>query len=124
MTLVVKNLPGAGADVKWGSSSKAFSKAELEAGVNLADAFLDNPFSAPFAALERVVADKQSRETRAIKGLITNFRGLEADFPGDAEFARALGTLRSKMMERCAQDAAQARAAVKPVTHTIEINSR
>jgi lysophospholipase L1-like esterase len=123
-TLVVKNLSAPGAEVKWGSASKTFTKAELEAGVNLADAFLDNPFSAPFAALDRVVGEKQSRETRVIKGMITNFRGWAADFPGDAELAGALDTLRRKLADRCAQDAAQARAAVKPVTHTILITPK
>ena len=85
---------------------------------------MDNPFSQAFSQLDRVVSEKQNRETRAIKGMITNFRSIEADFQGDKEFLNAVGLLRNKLMERCAQDAAQARAAVKPVTHTIQITPK
>jgi hypothetical protein len=119
--LVVKHLSAPTAEVKWGAASKSFSKADLEAGVNLADAFLNNPFSEPFNALERIVADKQNRETQTIKSMITNFRGLTADFPGDKEIADAMDTLRRRLLERNAQDAARVRAAVQPVTHIIEI---
>lgn len=122
--LVVKNLSAPAAEVKWGDAAKTFSKADLEAGVNLADAFLDNPFSAPFQALERVVADKQNRETQTIKGMVTNFRGLTADFAGDAEVSTAVETLRRKLGERNAQDAARARAAVTPVAHTILVTPK
>jgi lysophospholipase L1-like esterase len=119
--LVVKNLPSQTAEIKWGDASKTFTKAELEAGINLADAFIDNPFSGPFLALDRVVSQKQARETRTIKSVITKFRGWKADFPDDKEFADATATLRRKLLGLNAQDAAQARAAVKPVTHTIQI---
>ena len=123
-TLVVKNLTAPSADVTWGKTTKTFTKAELEAGVNLADAFIDNPFSEPFAQLDRVVSDKQNRETRTIKGAVTNFRGIADDFPGDKEVASALDTLRSKLSERNAKDAAAARAAVKPVAHTIKFTPK
>lgn len=121
LTLKVKNLSAASAEVKWGDVAKTFSKAELEAGVNLAEAFPENPFSQPFSQLDRVVSDKQNRETRTIKGMITNFRGLEADFKDDAEFLKMVGQMRAKLMERSERDAAAARAAVKPVTHTLRI---
>lgn len=123
-TLVVKNLTAPAADVSWGKTAKTFTKAELEAGVNLADAFSDNPFSEPFSQLDRAVADKQNRETRAIKGVITNFRGIAADFPGDAEVAGAIDTLRRKLTARSALDAAKVRAAVKPVTHTLQVTPK
>ncbi len=122
--LVVKNLSAPMAEVKWGNSAKAFTKAELEAGINLADAFLKNPFSEPFSKLDQVVAGKQYRETRAIKGLITNFRGIMDDFPEDKEVAAATETLSRKIWERNAQDAVLARAAVKPVVHTIQITPK
>lgn len=121
LTLTVRNLKGASAEVTWGESSKTFSKAELEAGINLADAFSVTPFAKAFAELDGVVSQKQARETRAIKSLITHLPGLAADFKGDAEFQNALVLLRSKLMEQSARDAAQARAAVKPVTHTLRI---
>lgn len=66
-TLVVKNLSAATADVTWGKTTKTFAKAELEAGVNLAEAFPENPFSEPFSLLDRAVGDKQNRETRAVE---------------------------------------------------------
>lgn len=121
LTLVVKNLKGSSAEVIWGESSKTFSKAELEAGVNLADAFPVTPFAKAFAELESVVSQKQARETRAIKSLITHLPGLEADFKGDDEFLNAVGLLRRKLLEQSARDAARARTAVKPVTHTLRI---
>ncbi len=122
--LVVKNLPASEAEVAWGNTTKTFSKADLEAGINLADAFLDNPFLEPFRALQRVVANKQNRETRTIKGMVTNLRYLKSEMAEDAELAEAGATLRRKLMELNARDAAQARAAVKPVVHTITITPR
>ncbi|MFT5129895.1 MAG: lysophospholipase L1-like esterase [Rhodothermales bacterium] len=122
--LVVKNLSQPKADVTWGKATKTFTKAELAAGVNLADSFLENPFVEPFRQLERVVADKQNRETRTIKGTITNFRGLLQDFKDDKEVADATALLKRKLFERNAADAARARAAVKPVTHSIQITPR
>ena len=70
------------------------------------------------------MSDKQARETRTIKGAITNFRGIADDFPGDKEVAGAIDTLRSKLSERNAKDAAAVRAAVKPVTHTITVTPK
>lgn len=70
------------------------------------------------------MGDKQSRETRAIKGVITNFHSLADDFPGDAEVSAAIDTLRRKPTERSAQDAAQVRAAIKPVTHNLQITPK
>jgi hypothetical protein len=122
--LVVKNLTTANADVTWGKATKTFTKAELEKGVNLAAAFIDNPFQDAFNALERVVADKQNRETRTIKGPITQFRGLLRDFPEDKEVAKATAVLSKKLFERNAKDAVRARAAVKPVTHSIKVTPK
>ena len=122
--LVVKNLSSAKADITWGKTTKTFSEEQLEAGINLAEAFLDNPFSEPFFKLDRAVFNKQNRETRTIKKIITNFRGLEADFPDDKEVAKATETLRAKLLERNAQDAAMVRAAVKPVVHTIQVTPK
>ena len=44
-TLIVSNLPTETAEIKWGEVSKIFTKEQLEAGINLAAEFLDNPFS-------------------------------------------------------------------------------
>jgi lysophospholipase L1-like esterase len=122
--LVVKNIIEPEVKVTWGKETKTFKKEELEAGINLAAEFLNNPFSEPFAKLERVVAEKQQRETRTIKGTITQFRGILNDFPEDKEVIDATNVLRSKLFERNAQDAAKARAAVVPVQHTIQISTK
>lgn len=125
LTLVVKNLKAASASVTWGGASKTFSRAELEAGINLADAFAENnPFAQAFGGLDRLVGEKQSRETHAIKGLITHLPSLEADFKGDKEALDATALLRRKLMEQSARDAAAVRAAVKPVTHTLLIAAK
>ena len=123
-TLVVKNVLEPKAEVTWSKTTKTFTKEQLEAGINLAEEFLNNPFSEPFKALERVVADKQNRETRTIKGTITQFRGLINDFPEDKEVIEATDVLRRKLFERNGMDAARARAAVKPVKHTIHISTK
>ncbi|NQV86233.1 MAG: hypothetical protein HQ492_04065 [Woeseiaceae bacterium] len=104
-----------------GLCHKTFIRAELEPGINLADAFPTTPFAASFAVLERVIAVKQNRETQTIKGIITNFRTLQSEFADDQEVTAATDTLRRKLLERNAKDAVAARAAVKPVVHTILI---
>jgi len=119
--LVVKNLSKRYADVTWGTETKTFSRGVLSVGINLADEFVDNPFSEPFSRLERVVADKQNRETRTIKGIITNIPGLVGDTPKDREIEDMAAELKQKLLERNAQDADRVRAAVKPVIHIIQI---
>ncbi len=119
--LIVNNLSEPTADITWGSQTKTFTKTELEAGINLADAFLDNPFSATFKTLSQAVAHKQKIETYTIKHVITHFRSLINDFPDDPEVGQATAILRRKLLERNAQDAANVRAAVTPVTHAIII---
>ena len=122
--LLVNNLSAPMADITWGKTTKTFTKAELEAGINLADQFRDNPFSKSFFALDRIIAQKQNRETYTIKNIITNLRWLESDFSNDEEVINISTTLRRKLLERNAQDAIKARAAVKPVTHTIQITPK
>ncbi|MFO1524190.1 MAG: GDSL-type esterase/lipase family protein [Kiritimatiellia bacterium] len=49
-TLVVTGLTAPKADVAWGGAAKTFTREQLEAGVNLAEAFPDNPaFARPSA---------------------------------------------------------------------------
>lgn len=119
--LIVKDLPAQTAEIKWGEVSKTFTKEQLVAGINLAAEFLDNPFSKQFDSLNRVVSKKQAQETRAIKSFITNFRYLKKDFSDDKEIETATEILSRKLMEQNEKYADEARAAVKPVTHTIQI---
>jgi hypothetical protein len=56
--------------VTWGDQSRGYAAAALEAGVNLADDFEINPFSAAFRRVDEAVARKQTYETRQIKELV------------------------------------------------------
>ena len=55
--------------VRWGDQSRVYTAAALEAGVNLAEDFEVNPFSAAFQRVNEAVARKQAYETRQIKEL-------------------------------------------------------
>ena len=49
MTLIVKGIKTKTAKITWGKAGKIFKREELEKGVNLADAFMDdNPFKGSF----------------------------------------------------------------------------
>jgi len=122
--LKVRNLPKDKAEVVWGDSKKTFTKAELEQGINLADAFLNNPFCPAFAKLDSVLSTKQNYETWMIKGLIDNFRMLDALLPEsktDAKIKESVDCLRERLFARQAELDAKAREAVVPVKHQITV---
>jgi lysophospholipase L1-like esterase len=96
--------------VTWGSESKSFSAEQLKQGVNLAEAFMSNPFSDPFAKVDGAVAAKQVYETTQIK---QRFRSAEAKADMEAVAART-----DKDREPLVQ---AIKAAFVPVTHTIKI---
>jgi len=116
-SLVVTNLSKRTADVTWGETTKTFSAPVLEAGINLADAFPDNPFSVPFSRMERFVADKQALETLIIKDMSR----LRAQCGDDDAAAEAWHVVQRRLMERHAERVADLRAAVTPVKHTLRI---
>jgi hypothetical protein len=125
--LKVRNLAAPKADVTWGTATRTFSKAELEAGINLADAFLENPFCGPFAVVQSAVWTKQHRENWMLAGPLAQFRLLYVYNPrlsGDPELGKALETLRRKLHESDRAAGVRAREAVKPVVHTIRIVPR
>lgn len=64
--LIVDNVPSETADVTFGEITKTFSKAQLQAGINLAAEFLQNPFVGPFEQVMNEVAQKQAIETTMI----------------------------------------------------------
>ncbi len=103
--LVVNGLATGRFKVTWGKASKTFTANELGQGINLAAEFLDNPFSGPFKAVETAVRRKQEFETQAMSSL---WHAAEPD-----ERARSLEEVRALK--------ADARAAVKPVKHTLKI---
>lgn len=96
--------------VTWGSHTQEFSAAELTAGINLADAFPENPFCQSFDRVDAAVASKQTYETEQVKRV---FHGNE----GKEDFAAAVERTEA---ERTPLAAAIAEA-MQPVTHTIHI---
>jgi len=119
--LVVRNLPAAAATVTWGEQSKRFRREQLQAGINLAAEFLDNPFSGPFQALDELVAKKQAFETAMIKQCISTFRQYRSLFGDDPEVEAATAMLRERLLRIHEQWQADVRDAVVPVRHTLKI---
>lgn len=120
-TLVVKGLSKDNAKVTWGSVSREFTRAQLEAGINLAAEFPQTPFDAPFKLLLDAIGSKQALETTMIKNLITHFRGLADEAKSDAEFAQALDVLKTKMMAKHKEQDARVRTRLTPVKHTLTV---
>jgi hypothetical protein len=121
LMLVVRNVGAARAKVTWGEASRSFTREELQAGINLAREFPRNPFSAPFAKVDEVVARKQAFETTLIKEVITRFRTIREILKDDPEGIAALDSLRSRLMKKEEALAREVRAAVVPVRHVITI---
>ena len=113
LMLVVKGATAENYAVTWGDQTRDYSAAQLAAGVNLAEDFSVNPFSAAFAKVDAAVAEKQKYETRQIKEL---FHGPEGQADADATAA---------LTEKARQPLADAIAtAFVPVTHTISIQAK
>ncbi len=113
LMLVVKGGAAKNYAVTWGDASHDYSAAQLAAGVNLADDFAVNPFSAAFAKVDAAVAAKQKYETQQIKQLFHGPQG-KADPDGTAA-----------MTEKVRQPLADAIAtAFVPVTYTIQVQPK
>jgi lysophospholipase L1-like esterase len=110
LMLVATNAPAASYEVTWGQQSKTYTAEQLAAGVNLAEDFLVNPFSAAFKQVLTAVAAKQRYETKQVKEV---FHGKE----GKADFAKAVERTEA---ERAPLEAAIG-AALVPVRHQIRI---
>lgn len=111
LLLVAQNGGARSYRVQWGDQAKSFTAKQLAEGVNLADEFPVNPFSASFGAVDAAVAAKQEYETRQIKLL---FHGPE--FAVDPEAVVAVTErARAKLVEAIG-------AARVPVRHTIRIS--
>ncbi|MGH9362809.1 MAG: hypothetical protein ACRD2T_12925, partial [Thermoanaerobaculia bacterium] len=121
LILVVRNLGAPRARVVWGEWTRSFGREELEAGINLAKEYPENPFSAPFRKLDEVVARKQAVETPAIKEVITHFRSARRILGEDAEAEAAMKKLRERLLARIESLQDEARAVVVPVRHTIQV---
>jgi hypothetical protein len=112
LTLIAKNGSAQKYKVTWGENSKSYTAQQLATGVNLAEDFAVNPFSAAFAKVDSAVQDKQSYETHQIKNI---FHGPEFKLETDTMV---------KLTERVrAPLVANIKKAFVPVTHTIRIEA-
>jgi hypothetical protein len=118
--LIVRNLKGSRAKVIWGNESKVYTREQLAAGVNLAADFPTNPFVAPFMAIDKKVRAKQDFESLYIHGYINGARPIEQTMPAEADALKAVQDSFSVAHQKLLADLA---ASVKPVTHTIKIES-
>lgn len=121
LTLIVKNLAAPKAKVTWGTASQEFTREELEKGINLAAAFIDNPFSLPFRKVAEAIAAKQTYETFLIKGVITSQPTVMKNLDGDAEVLKAMDTIRTRLWARQEALTAKAGALFVPVKHTLTV---
>ncbi len=122
--LVVKNFPGEVALVQFGNGKKTFTKAQLEQGINLADAFIaDTPFRPAFEKLSQTVRRQQDFETWIHK--IFLLMQPSNRFPAMAQekaVADAEKTLVAAVRAERETLEAASRAAVVPVKYTITVS--
>jgi len=108
--LRVRGASAASYKITWGKSTKTYSVAQLEGGINLAADFALNPFSTAFEKVDNAVAAKQAYETRQIKTLFHGDEG-RLDMKETAVFTE-------KLRQGLAKEIS---ASFKPVAHTIRI---
>jgi len=108
--------------VTWGKESKSFTKAELEAGVNLAANFFDNPFCDQFKKIDGMIAGKQNFETTMIKNWFHTFVDVYRTL-ADKEAETSFENIKAKLLAKQAKMEADIKAAVAPVKHTIAIEA-
>ena len=105
--------------ITWGAASRVFSAAELEAGINLAALFLDNPFREAFATVDAAVKAQQAYETPAVKSMLhslPDWRQLAPQRQAEFDELQALVVARDRELIKTA------RAAVRPVRHVLEVS--
>ena len=116
--LIVHGAP-AKTRVTWGGDSGEFTAQELEAGINLAAEFPENPFKEPFLAVKKAVQSKQEFETIASKGAIETLPNWKKVLPEkDAE----LESIRRALMDKMGNLREEAQAKVVPVVHEIKLS--
>jgi lysophospholipase L1-like esterase len=113
LQLVVQGATAANYKVMWGTTSHVYAAAQLTKGVNLAEDFAVNPFSAAFKKVDDAVGAKQNYETEQIKKI---FHGPE----GKADMEAAV----KKTEAVRAPLAAAIQNAFQPVTHTLKIEAQ
>jgi lysophospholipase L1-like esterase len=117
--LIVKNATTGNLKVTWGKTSKVFSAADLEKGINLAAEFIENPFCEPFFKVDQSIERKQKAETieqRLLRSLMDWSRIFPDQSASTEGMVQGLLKKNQSLRDDC-------RAAVTPVTHTIKIES-
>jgi hypothetical protein len=120
LTLVVRNLGAERGQVVWGGGTNVFSRQELEQGINLAAAFPENPFSAPFARVLDAVGKKQEFDGK-VQQAISEMPTLAGATKDNAKGVAAIEVARTRMWLNEAAYAERAAAAVAPVKHTLDV---
>lgn len=109
LMLIVRGTDAESYNVTWGNESKVFTAEQLKHGINLAEEFPSNPFSAAFARVDSAVAAKEAYETFEIKNF---FNG-----PDVARTDAVVGKTEQQRDELVAA----VHAAFVPVTYVIKI---
>jgi lysophospholipase L1-like esterase len=112
LELIVSGASSARVKITWGSWSKIFEADEIAKGVNLSVEFPENPFSAPFKAVQNAVFKQQQYEATGVRSI---WRSL-ADSWRERDIACDETT-----PDRVRELEVAARAAVQPVRHTLII---
>jgi hypothetical protein len=120
LTLVVRNLGAERGQVVWGGGTNVFSRQELEQGINLAAAFPENPFSAPFARVLDAVGKKQEFDGK-VQQAISEMPTIAGAIKDNAKGVAAIEVTRQRMWMNEAAYAERAVAVVTLVKHTLDV---
>ena len=120
--LIVHGLTSKETKITWGTQSHEFASADLEKGVNLADAFpTGNPFADQFAKVDAAVHKQQDQETRVTWEYLADAkRAIGLAIPSQMA---TLDQIQNTAIERCDALAQEAAALVVPVRHTLTIEA-
>lgn len=138
LMLVVKNGKAENYKIIWGETAKIYSAEQLGRGINLAEDFEINPFSDPFARVDKAVIAKQTYETKQIKQIFHELgagKWKSADAIKDEEMRELyeklnrdgkldMDALAAETEKKRAPLAAAIKTAFVPVTHTLRIEAQ
>jgi hypothetical protein len=119
--LVVHGLKTARAKVTWGKESREFAAADLEKGVNLADAFAAHtPFDGQFFKVESAVWAQQQPHLLYMQSYFHNIADFKQMAPRQTA---AVDSLATAIIAQDQSQAAAAAALVVPIRHTLKIEA-
>jgi lysophospholipase L1-like esterase len=108
------------AKVTWGTTSKEFTSAQLENGINLAAEFLDNPFSEVFRKIDETTVSKQWGDMVLIKEQMDSIGDMRGFAPNEGD---ALDRLATALVKRGQENRESNAKAVVPIKHVLLIES-